>query len=92
MSKEADLYAAWQGTREEYDELRKAMQPAIALLREYVESVGGCDHDVGICICDDKRVLEDAERIIGVLPNDEHQRARSGPLHGPVGPRSKGEL
>lgn len=71
MSKESDLHAAWQGAREEYGELQGAMKPAIALLREYIESVGGCNHDVGICICDDKRILSDAERIIGLTPNVE---------------------
>jgi hypothetical protein len=25
---------------------------ALADLRKYIEEVGGCDHDVGICCCD----------------------------------------
>lgn len=66
MSREDDLHKAWQGAREEYGELQEALKPAIALLREYVESVGGCDNDVGICICGDNEILEDAERIIGL--------------------------
>ena len=74
MRKESDLHAAWQGAREEYGELQDAMKPAIALLREYIESVGGCDHEAGICICGEKRVLEDAERTIGLTPNAEVSR------------------
>jgi len=45
----------------ELQALKNSLKPAVSLLREYIESCGGCDHSVGVCYCEDKRILEDAE-------------------------------
>lgn len=50
--------------------LRDSMRPALDLLKEYMDSVGGCDHSVGICQCGEYVVFEDAAKAAGwVSPN-----------------------
>ncbi len=68
---QTDFYVAWQNAREEFGELREAMMPAIEMLREYIESLGDCDHAVNICICGDKRILDDAERKLSITPREK---------------------
>jgi len=36
------------------------------IAKQTVKDVGGCDHSVGICICELYRTIEDAEKIIAV--------------------------
>jgi hypothetical protein len=47
---------------------RDAMRPALDLLHEYMDSVGGCDHSVGICQCGEYAVLGDAAKAVGWVP------------------------
>lgn len=48
--------------------MRDAMRPALDLLKEYMDSVGGCDHSVGICQCGEYVVFEDAAKATGWMP------------------------
>ena len=47
--------------------LKESLKPALSLLREYIQSSGGCDHSVGICYCEDIRILEEAEKAVFFL-------------------------
>ncbi len=48
-------------------ELISASADALALIREYLENLGGCDHSVNICMCRDIRVAERLSEILHVV-------------------------
>ncbi|MBE7422324.1 MAG: hypothetical protein HS110_07830 [Zoogloeaceae bacterium] len=55
----------------EIEKLRSALKLSADTLREHVEAAGVCDHAVGICLCGDYRVLDEAYEALGVTPNVE---------------------
>lgn len=40
------------------------------LLAQYLEDCGGCDHSVGICMCDEIWQIEEFSRIVSRLLKD----------------------
>jgi hypothetical protein len=53
---------------DEFQEIRKAVIPALEALQRAIEDFGGCDHQVGICMCPEIRALERASEAIGWEP------------------------
>lgn len=48
-------------------ELVEACKELIELIREYHKDIGGCDHDVGICLCGEYAILNNAQEIIDII-------------------------
>jgi hypothetical protein len=40
------------------EQLETAAKPSLELLKEYFKEIGGCDHSVGLCMCEDIRVAD----------------------------------
>lgn len=62
-------FDAWLAAKAE---ARAAMVPALGLLKEYIDSAGVCDHAVGICLCGEYQVFDDAALALGwMTPNKQ---------------------
>lgn len=55
-----------QDIKSRISNLESALSDMIGLVVEYHKDIGGCDHDVGICLCGERAVVETA---ISVLEN-----------------------
>ena len=56
--------------------LLEQILPCLAMVHEYIEDMGGCDHSVGICYCEDRRRLNVAVQAIEqakLLVNSEEE-------------------
>ena len=45
----------------------KVLGDALELLREFIEDCGGCDHSVGVCICGERELLNEATAALQSL-------------------------
>ena len=54
----------------DYFELREAAENAHTLIKRWVDERGGCDHDVGMCLCAERRVEEGLRKALAA--GDEH--------------------
>lgn len=53
-----------QTLRERNEKLTTALRDMIDLAAEYLKDIGGCDHDVNICVCHDERRLSAAHDLL----------------------------
>ena len=81
---QTQAFEAWQAAKAE---LRAAMIPALELLKEYMDSVGGCDHSVGICMCGEYSVFDDAARAVGAVGLVRHAYESGDDQDCGMGPR-----
>lgn len=44
--------------------IRNYMADSVKELEQLLKDVGGCDHQVGICCCGLKQLIEDGKRIL----------------------------
>lgn len=44
-----------------------SLKEALDLLADHIESVGGCDHAVNICVCGDKSTLETGRETLAAV-------------------------
>ncbi|MDA8191661.1 MAG: hypothetical protein M0Z68_09430 [Gammaproteobacteria bacterium] len=49
------------------DELRSLIARAIISIRDTINAIGGCDHDVNICCCDEKLLVEELQSALSKL-------------------------
>lgn len=87
MSTERDAFEAWMKKRgtplvlehpQAFDawkaakaELATELRPAIEMGRELLAEIGGCDHSVGICACNDIAALDQADAALKRLGHNE---------------------
>lgn len=45
------------------------LKAAVAILRDFLQDSGGCDHSVGICVCDWISAFNAADAYVGWLSN-----------------------
>lgn len=55
------------------EQMREALKQTTELLAEYLRDAGGCDHSVGICYCNDFRVLEEAQAALSSQSEGEYK-------------------
>lgn len=44
--------------------LRAALAAMVPVAEQHLNDLGGCDHSVGICLCDDRRAIEQAKATL----------------------------
>ena len=49
--------------KEHFERMRSALANASQSIRRFVAESGGCDHDVGICMCADIIVAERCDKL-----------------------------
>lgn len=57
--------------------LERALAVLVPLMIEHIDSLGGCDHSVGIWCCGDMRAVYDAQVALGIpttyYPSEEDE-------------------
>jgi hypothetical protein len=55
----------WQGqVVRENRNLKRTMSELVDIIKQYHKDVGPCDHEVGICLCGEYSVLDDALKLL----------------------------
>jgi len=54
-------------------ELYEALSDAVDLLNQHMKDIGGCDHSVGICCCDDERRIDAMRAALAKARGEEPQ-------------------
>lgn len=47
----------------------RAMEESCELIRGYIHDIGGCDHSVNICVCEDMRILDRLTDCVSLIKN-----------------------
>ncbi len=50
-----------------YSDLRTSHRVLAEVVQEYLDEIGGCDHSVNICACDEIGKLAEAHRVIAKM-------------------------
>ena len=45
----------------------RLLERALPIIKGDIEAIGGCDHDAGICICDEIRTAEEIDALLKEL-------------------------
>lgn len=55
----------------ELEQAKAVLERVLPLYQSFVDDSGGCDHSVGICMCEDFAVLSDIRAALKVKPSNE---------------------
>lgn len=63
--------SAYDSLARELEQAKAVLERVLPLYQSFVDDSGGCDHSVGICMCEDFAVLSDIRAALKVKPSNE---------------------